>query len=118
MTFEHEHHAVSVAYAERLEIGGCSVGQLFHLAESEPPFLAVCVGPEEGFALRFLFSPCIDHVVTEIEIHGYAQFEVCGEILISPEFCLVKKSFNHKQLCVVCVPRVERMCAERAGTLC
>lgn len=56
------------------------------------------VSPQERLTPRLILSPCVDYIVSEIEIIRNLYLEIPYKILISVEIRMFKKSFYHYQL--------------------
>ena len=82
VSFEYEHHAVAFFYAQALKERCGAVALAFDVGESEIYFLTVVTYPEYRLFIGLFGRPCVDHVVSEIEVFRYIDMEVFHEVFL------------------------------------
>ena len=84
-SFEDEHHHVSVPDAEAVQIGCGAVRLFLQLSESEPPLGAVLAYPEQCLFVGLFGSPCVHHIVCEVEMLRHDELKVLLVVLLGGE---------------------------------
>ncbi len=92
---EYEHHHVAAPYAETAEKRSGAVGQILYLGKRVRPFMPLVVGPEQSALVGLLGGPCVDHIVSEIEVVGYVDTEIIDKILLRREAATFCETFYH-----------------------
>ena len=84
-----------LADAQALEVRCRTVGLLLQFGVSVLVVLSAVVGPEEGVLIGLFSSPCIHHVIAEVEVLRHPHVEVLDKVFLRSEARLCNESFYH-----------------------
>lgn len=91
--FENDHDLVAMPDAECLEVGSGTVAEVFDLGKGEIAMFAGIVGPAKGALGRVGFGPCINNVISKIELLRDIYFEVLTKVFLRSIAGLCDKAF-------------------------
>jgi hypothetical protein len=91
--FEDDHDFVAMPDTEGLEKGSCTVAEVFDLGKREIAVFAGIVSPTEGTLGRVGFGPCINNIISEIELLRDIYFEVLTKVFLRSIAGLCNKAF-------------------------